>query len=137
MSKFKAGDVFVDYDGDERMTIVFADGVWLSDAEKQDYLDEMGEEPTESVVAFEDYNYSEYREGVAEILDLIEEDNLINKEEHETRQKERQVIVDMLKAAGVNTSDLIVSEGVVYMGYSECAGYIQGTHAWCSSSMSC
>lgn len=37
----------------------------------------------------------------------------------------------------LDLNNLILSDGSVYNGAGDCETYIQATHAWCSSSMSC
>lgn len=63
--------------------------------------------------------------------------DFIPEAEYQRRQEVSKTIVKILQENGIDTNDLIVSDGKVYQGYSQCADYIQNTHAWCSSSMSC
>ena len=137
MSKLEVGQEYVDYTGDVCLTIVFKDGVWASESERLDFLEDMGEDNCYSdstIIAYESEQYCEYRDDPAECID---EFNYILKSAYEKNQEERQRIVQLLKDNKVDTADLIVSDGRVFIGYSECANYIQASHAWCSSSMSC
>lgn len=138
-TKFVAGQVFEDNYGDEVGRIIFADGVWYSDQDRDNYVEEVGELPTDLVspILYEFMYHDEYTDGDAAIRAFIRENGMIDVAERERKDAERQHIVDALSAMGVDTGDLIVSEGRVYMGSQECEDYIQGTHAWCSSSMSC
>lgn len=137
-SKFVAGQVLEDQWGDEVARIVFANGIWSSDQDKDLFLEEYNDLPEEdSVILYEYACYEEFFEGEYSIRNFIRENSLINVAEREEKDRERQHIVDALTAMGVDTADLIVSEGRVYIGSDECSDYIQGTHAWCSSSMSC
>lgn len=137
-NKFVAGQVLEDQWGDEVARIVFAGGIWSSDQDKDLFLEEYNDLPEEdSVILYEFACYEEFVEGEYSIRNFIRENSLINVAEREEKDRERQHIVDALTAMGVDTADLIVSEGRVYIGSDECADYIQGTHAWCSSSMSC
>ena len=138
-NKFVAGQVFEDNWGDEVARIVFADGVWSSDEDQATYLEENGELPGEdvTVIMYEFMYQDEYVDGERSISEFIRENGMINVAEREQKDRERQHIVDTLAAMGVDTADFIVSNGRAYIGNQECEDYIQGTHAWCSSSMSC
>lgn len=138
MNKYVVGQVFEDMYGDEVAWIVHANGEWMGEAHRDDYLEEFGELPDPTTpILFEESASGEFFEGNEAIQEAISDYNLIDIEDRKRKDEERQYIVDTLKSLGVNTNDLIVSEGRVYMGYNECENYIQGTHAWCSSSMSC
>lgn len=137
-NKFVAGQVFEDNWGDEVARIVFADNIWSSDQDKDNYIQENGELPRDGALVLYEFMYhDEYVEGVSDIKDFIRDNGLINVAERQQKDRERQHIIDALAAMGVDTADFIVSEGRAYIGYEECEDYIQGTHAWCSSSMSC
>lgn len=139
MSKWKAGDIFEDHWDDEVGRIVYANGEWYSDQDRATFEDQYGGMPDEmpSVILYEYMYHDEFIEGEAAIREFIAENGLIDVEERKRLNAERQHIVDALKALNVDTDDLIVSNGTVYIGEAECCDYIQGTHAWCSSSMSC
>ncbi len=137
-SKYVVGQVYEDSWGDEVARIVFADGVWSSDEDRDEYLEQNDELPDDDTpILYETTYCDEFVEGDAYIREFMREHGLIDVAERERKDKERQHIVDTLNAMGVDTADLIVSEGRVYIGSEECCDYIQGTHAWCSSSMSC
>lgn len=138
-NKYVAGQVFEDNWGDEVARIVFADGVWSSDEDQAAYLEEVGELPSDLVspILYEFMYHDEYVDGTRSIKEFVRENGLIDVAEREQKDRERQHIIDTLVAMGVDTSDFIVSEGRAYIGAQECEDYIQGTHAWCSSSMSC
>lgn len=137
-SKYMLGQVFEDYYGDEVARIIFLDGAWSSEEDKQAYLEEMNELPEHNdAILYEDYYNDEFIEGDNYIEEFVNEHGLIDPVERERKDKERQHIVDTLKSLGVNTRDFIVSDDRVYIGNDECCAYIQGTHAWCSSSMTC
>lgn len=75
-----------------------------------------------------------------EFIEYDEDDefgHLIPLEDYNERKEIEDKILAVLIAAKINTNDLIVSDGHVYVGYDECYDYINGTRAWCSSSMSC
>lgn len=137
-NKYVAGQVYEDHYGDEVARIVFADGVWSSEEDKELYLEQNDDLPdNDTPILYETYYCDEFVEGDSYIQEFMREHGLIDPVERERKDRERQVIVDTLNAMGVDTADLIVSEGRVYIGADECCDYIQGTHAWCSSSMSC
>lgn len=137
-SKYTLGQVFEDYYGDEVAQIIFLDGAWSSEVDKEAYLEEMNELPKHNdAILYDDYYNEEFIEGDDYIEEFVNEHGLIDPVERERKDKERQHIVDTLKSLGVNTRDFIVSDDRVYIGAQECEDYIQGTHAWCSSSMSC
>lgn len=135
-NKFKVGDEFVDYAGDVCLTILMVDGVWKNEQEQADYIEEMGEDYYEGaeIICYESEQWCEYRDDPE---DCISEFNYILKSEFAALQEERNKIVETLKSLGIDTNNLIVSDGRAYVGADECAGYIQATHAWCSSSMAC
>ncbi len=138
-NKYVVGQVFEDNWDDEVARIVYADGEWSSGEERALFEDSYGGMPDNmpEVILYEFMYHDEFIEGEAAIRNFVRENALIDVAERERKDQERQVIVDTLNAMGVDTADLIVSEGRVYMGADECEAYIQGTHAWCSSSMSC
>ena len=137
-NKYVVGQVFEDHYGDEVARIVFVDGVWSSDEDRAEYLEQNDELPENGEpILYETCYCNEFVEGEYYIREFMREQGLIDVAERERKDRERQHIVDTLNAMGVNTADLIVSEGRVYIGSEECCDYIQGTHAWCSSSMTC
>lgn len=138
-NKFVAGQVFEDEYGDEVARIVFSEGIWSSDEDQAAYLEENGDFPSSdvAVIMYDFYYNEEYVEGVRYIVEHMRENGMINVAEREQKDRERQHIIDALAAMGVDTADFIVSNGRAYIGNQECEDYIQGTHAWCSSSMSC
>lgn len=139
MSKFKLGQQW----GRGRtvhFTVVFLDGEWLTPEWIADYEEETGEDIADidtDIIVYEDYDYSEFRHGDDEVGELIDEYGLCDMEVIVKRQAEREWIVKMLEQANIDVNNLIVSDGEVYVGHGECCNYIQSTHAWCSSSMSC
>lgn len=136
--KYVVGQVYEDTWGDEVARIVFVDGVWSSDEDRAEYLEQNDELPdNDTPILYETCYCDEFVEGDADIREFVREHGLIDVAERERKDRERQHIVDTLNAMGVDTADLIVSEGRVYIGSEECCDYIQGTHAWCSSSMRC
>lgn len=59
-------------------------------------------------------------------------------EEVATKHKEvSDKIVALLKEHDIDTQNLIVSNGVAYVGNSQCSDYIATTAAWVPSSMQC
>ena len=137
---FKLGQVFVDYTGDDALTIVYLDGEWANEEVKKEYEENMGnldEEDLPTIIAFESEQWGEYREDEYEIEEIITEYHYVPKEKYEQNSEVRNNILDLLKTHGVSTSDLIVSDGRVYIGGDECEAYIQASGAWCSSSMMC
>lgn len=139
MSKYVTGQIFEDNWDDEVGRIVYANGIWSNDEDRAAFEDSYGGMPDDmpEVILYEFMYHDEFVEGEAAIKDFVREHGLIDVAERERKDRERQVIVDTLNAMGVDTADLIVSEGRVYIGSDECEAYIQGTHAWCSSSMIC
>lgn len=113
-----------DLDGDlEEFLEGGTDDAVIVYVERDGYGDFLGKDEIEDA-------YSE-RDGEVLPSDFISE------AEFYKRKEVGDKIVALLKENNIDTSDLIVSDGKVYQGYSECASYIQGTLAWCSSSMSC
>lgn len=138
-TKYVAGQIFEDQWDDEVARIIYANGEWSSDEDRARYEDHHGALPDvmPEVVLYEFSYHDDYVEGERAIKAFASENGLIDVADRERKDRERQHIVDTLNAMGVDTADLIVSEGRVYIGSEECCDYIQGTHAWCSSSMTC
>lgn len=110
----------------------------------EDLKEFLEEEACDDVIFFAQSEWDAEYLGKDEIESAYAEDesevlwqDYITEEEFKKRKEVSDKIIKLLKENDINTSDLIVSDGKVYQGYGECANYIQATHAWCSSSMSC
>lgn len=62
---------------------------------------------------------------------------LVTEEVAAKRKEVSDKIVAILKEHNIDTRNLIVSDGVAYVGNSECSDYIAATAAWVPSSMQC
>lgn len=80
---------------------------------------------------------SEY--GDVEDYDSMMDDRSLRSQSdiEEGKKLHKKIKKALQKVEGLDLDNLILSNGVVYNGNSACCDYIQGTYAWCSSSMEC
>jgi len=140
----KLGEVFIDRWGDEAFICVY-DSVTKTRLDENDpsnilrnwrldpeaILEHIEQYPEESAYL------SEY--GDIEDYDSMMDDRVLRSE---SAIKEGEDLHKRIKKAlkgieGLDLNNLILSNGVVYNGNDACCDYIQGTYAWCSSSMEC
>lgn len=140
----KLGEVFIDRYGDEAFICVY-DSVTKTRLDEKDEGNVLGNwrlDPEALNEHIEEYPeesayLSEY--GDIEDYDSMMDDRVLRSE---AQIKEGEELHKRIKKAlkgiqGLDLDNLILSDGVVYNGNSACCDYIQGTYAWCSSSMEC
>ncbi len=151
MGYYKLGDKFLHFSGGEKegkaiVVAVRQEGdEWdiLEDYKQNSDLFEAIGDTSHDVVLFAELDWDEcfITEYELENYDSWDDGTdytvLISEANFKKRQEIGDKIIAILKENQIDTNDLIVSDGKVFQGYSDCATYIQTTHAWCSSSMSC
>lgn len=140
----KLGEVFIDRYGDEAFICVYdsVTKIRLDEKDEGNVLRNWRLDPEALNEHIEEYPeesayLSEY--GDIEDYDSMMDDRVLRSE---AQIKEGEELHKRIKKAlkgiqGLDLDNLILSDGVVYNGNSACCDYIQGTYAWCSSSMEC
>lgn len=106
-------------------------------------LEDFLEETESNVVLFGEMDWEETYITIEDILNKEGEHDelnwgiLVSQKEFLKNKEKNDKVVQILRELDLDTDDLIISDGILYQGYSQCSEYIQRTHAWCSSSMSC